>query len=269
MDHGYALATRWGPRKEDAVRCASRLHQLFQILGRTALGTSGWRWITRQNEEVEIDTSDVIVLENCLLDGRLTERENGGPIVEFAGYSVDFTFAQDHPDPWRERFTLRVRCGAYQPHGRNFVGNGCTLQIPSDGPLADKLLTVPALVPLLVGVIQTWEAREAVVTLDDFRVQFRRLRPFGAEVGWLTYLPIVRNALPRLPEAVTVSAPEDAASVIILSGRRFVAADAARAFEVADALASAGLLNAAPWELTAPLISPELLDRIRRRDFDP
>jgi len=137
---------------------------------------------------------------------------------------------------------LDVTCGGYSERVHNF----CFVQLPNRGPVAERVLTAPALASLVRSMAVAWEPEFAVATSTRHRDMATATPTPGTFVGWVTYFARQRGSVPSLPAPVRVEPVEDKGTLIILTPERFTAGNpehVAVAERVRELLDGAGLLK--------------------------
>jgi hypothetical protein len=79
------------------------------------------------------------------------------------------------------------------------IPNSCTLDLPSKGRVAERVLRADVLLDVIRSVVRAFEPDYAVVTSDAFRDLVGIPEPGRPLLGWITFLPVSGNHLPALP----------------------------------------------------------------------
>jgi hypothetical protein len=134
-----------------------------------------------------------------------------------------------------------VMCGGYS----GVVCNICSLQLPDQGPNAERILTSAVLSGVVRAMAEAWEPEWAIATSSAHRELVSEKSEAGTFVGWVTYHARRRGHVPPLPAPVRVEPVEDKGSLIVLTPERFTVHSpehVALAERVRALLAPAGLL---------------------------
>lgn len=125
----------------------------------------------------------------------------------------------------------------------------CTLNIPSTGPFADRIITVPAFSQVLRVMASAWDPDWGIATSDAHLLMLDKRDPAEAYTGWIMYFARRRGTVPPLPAPVRVESVEDLGTLIVLTPERFTASNPAHvelAARVRGLLDEAGLLRPHP-----------------------
>lgn len=152
MEFVDSIGVYWGPRKETAAECASRLRRYLLGLSNEHALLSNWylKQRSRKAEKtpVRLQGDDLADLIEVVTAG-LNRRDVGGDVIESLGFRVSLWNGLDE----EESFGLSIKCGLFEQKPN--LGNAAVLTVPSDASagLTDKAF----LKRLLVHGIEAWE----------------------------------------------------------------------------------------------------------------
>nr|WP_157775122.1 Imm52 family immunity protein [Melittangium boletus] len=124
--------------------------------------------------------------------------------------------------------------------------NSCLLNLPREGPTAERLLRAPALSSILRAMVLAFEPEWGIATAHEHLDLVTESTEVGTFAGWLTYFAHRRGVLPALPPSVQLEPVDALGTLVILTSERFTAANpthVALAREVSERLTHAGLLS--------------------------
>ncbi|MBN9681211.1 immunity 52 family protein [Corallococcus sp. NCSPR001] len=232
MTDRYYLGAYWTARHESAESCAHRAESLFERLSRLEPTWRQWHETGRtfkQAQERQVQTDRASFLE---LFARKKNRIGDG---------FQFWFwAGPNPD---ETTSVNGFCGS-----ANAVPTSvCVVDPPSQGEVAERVLTASVLLEVLRAVVRCWEPAWGVVASEQYRDEASSSGDAGTFVGWMTYFSRQWGEVPPLPAPVRVEPVEDLGTLVILTEERFTVTNPEHvrlATEVHQVLDSAGLLRA-------------------------
>ena len=204
----YYAGAYWGPRKETPEQCARRAETFMAAI--TKIDPAFCRWFEQGRSRKDalkrpIEPSGE-ALEKRVRRGR--DRQ-----FEELGYSVwAWNGAPDDHDACGFHFY----CGGYS-EGQ---ANNCVVNLPSRGPNAERVLSVPVLSGLVRSMVLAWEPESAIATPTMYREAVTPVGRAGTFVGWLMYLPRSRGTVPPLPAPVHIEPVEDKGTLIVLAPER-------------------------------------------------
>jgi hypothetical protein len=232
----YYLGAYWGPRKEPAGACALRLERFLQSLAPVDPVFARWFKPVRSRKKA---LEEPLSLEPAALQRLIQEhalRDDTGHVMEDLG----FTFSLWNGDSADGDVRVELGCGKGSP----WVSNVCLMHLPSEGLVAERLLTVPVLDELLRRTVETWEPDWAVVTSAPHRERVSDQGTAGLFAGWLTYHSRQRGRVPPLPAPVRIERVEEQGTLIILTPEQLMAGNpghVALARRIMELLRRAGL----------------------------
>lgn len=234
MIESYLVGCYWCTRSDSRDECATRTEALFQGLAR--LHPFYARWFARaMSRKKALQTEfklDAQTLRMLFARKKHAVTENTTLFGAWNGRSQEEGGAVD------------IKCGVTNPewHGE------CFLRVPSTGPFAEQMLTVPALVDVLKIMIHAWDPDHAIATSTEHHMLVMKTRkPGDFFLGWIMYFPRRLGPLPPLPEPVRVEPVEDKGSLVILTPEKFTVSNLVHvrlAAQVWDILVQAGFLKA-------------------------
>lgn len=193
----YYLGAYWGRRAESAPSCTRRNDDLLTCLASQDPVLQSWRAIMSEGKEQVIwpgysirKIGDLLAASACGSDLTPSNEHAGG-------YSLSLWNGEDEQDA----VALNIGCDNDSP----YVGNSCVFsQLPALGPSSARLLSVASLVSIVTCMVRAWEPEWAVVSSHDMRDQVLLPAGMSASVGWITYLPVAREAVPPLGPHIDV-----------------------------------------------------------------
>lgn len=207
----YYAGAYWGPRQETPEECARRAEAFLAAIANIDPAFSRWFEGGRSRKDAlkrPIEPSGE-ALEKRVRRGR--DRQ-----FESLGYSVwAWNGASDDYDASGFNFN----CGGYSEG----LSNRCVVDLPTRGPNADRVLSVPVLTRLLRSMVLAWEPDSALATSTMHRDAVTPEDDAEAFVGWIMYFPRSRGAVPPLPSPVRVEPVEDKGTLIVLTPERLTA----------------------------------------------
>ncbi len=232
MRDTHYVGVYWLAREESAESCALRAEEFFRLLAACDPSLTRWFKKGRTLEEasqhrIGPGREDILKLfvqqERGSADGFSLSGWNG-EATDFAGSS--FSLRCGEPSPW--------------------MSNLCLLDLPEEGPTAERLRQVPLIAQVLRAMALAWEPEWGVATSHTQRDTLSESGEAGTFVGQLLYFSRRRGQVPPLPPPVVVEPVEDQGTLVILSPGRFTPSDPALlelAHTVSERLAQAGLLE--------------------------
>jgi hypothetical protein len=230
----YYSGAYWGPRKETPEECARRAEAFLAAIAKIDPAFSRWFEGGRSRKDAlkrPIEPSGE-ALEKRVRRGR--DRQ-----FEELGYSVwAWNGAPDDYDACGFNFY----CGGYADR----QSNCCVVDLPTRGPNAERVLSVPVLTELVRCMARAWEPDFALATSKPHREEVSPTGRVGAFVGWVMYFPHSRGRVPPLPAPVRIEPVEDRGTLIVLTSERLTAENPEHielSHRVHELLNNAGLLR--------------------------
>ncbi len=237
MKETYYAGSYWLARHETAEACARRAERFFRLLERCEPTWNQWN-DTVNSEEAQ---NSLVSLEAATFTRMFSREENrqgpdGFDLYLFAGDTVPTAT------------TVNVSCGS----ATQAYPQACVLRPPSEGPIAERVLTTSVMTAVLRAMALAWEPEWGVVTSQQYDelVSPQRM-PAGTSAGWVMYFSRLRGPVPPLPAPVRVEPVEDRGTLVILTLERFTASNPEHVALVAhihELLKRAGLFHRLqPW----------------------
>jgi hypothetical protein len=234
----------WGNRPESAEECARRALRLFAGLSRCDALFTTWYGLGRARKDAlahRLDVSDTSSLKELLERGR-NRRDADRTVIEELGFGLG---------AWNggvggAESSLHLSCGSYASTPAAWIPNSCVLDLPSDAPASERLLTVAALLRIIEVMAAAWDPDWGVVMSTAFQQMVPSGEVGAPVVGWLTYLGLPPQSLPALPVGVRVAALSEGGSTIIATEERFTVTEPRHlqaAAAITNALSTSGLLR--------------------------
>ncbi|MDC0710952.1 immunity 52 family protein [Stigmatella sp. ncwal1] len=231
MVDAYYIGSYWLARRETSTECAERAETLLRLLGQYEPVWERWYETADSFEEARKLPLQPEAAAFEKLFGRKKNRVGDG--FNF------WLWAGDHPV---ETTSVSAACGSSTP----FVNSVCVLKPPSEGAVADRVLSVSVMTGALRAMALAWAPEWGVATSENHRdAVWQRPKP-GTFTGWVTYFSRERGRVPPLPEPVRVEAVEDKGTLVVLTPERFTVSNSehvALAGRVHALLEGAGLLR--------------------------
>jgi hypothetical protein len=234
----YYAAAYWGARKEPPEECARRTAHLLTLLASADPFLAQWYKPAKSQKDARkhpLMPPDLPTLAELFRRG--VNRERGGPVFEDLG----FTFWFGNGGTKGDYADLRIKGGDYSG-GSNY----CVLDLPHQGPNAERVLTAPVLAHAVRSMALAWEPDWAMATSRTHRDLLFEKTHAGTFVGWVTYLSRRRGVVPPLPAPVRIDPVEDLGTLVVLTPERLTANNPAHVElgrRVFDLLAPAGLMQ--------------------------
>jgi hypothetical protein len=207
----YYAGAYWGPRKESPEECARRAEVFLTAVAKVDPSFARWFQQGRSRKDAlkrPIEPTRA-ALEKLIRRGRDRQFEDLGYAVwAWNGVCVDY-----------EDSGLNFKCGAYC----DVVSNVCVCNLPTRGPNAERVLSVPVLSGLLRSMALAWEPDFAIATSTMHRDKVSPKGIAGTFVGWIMYFPRSRGTVPPLPAPVRIEPVEDKGMLVILTPERITA----------------------------------------------
>ncbi|PZS06383.1 MAG: hypothetical protein DLM69_00075 [Candidatus Chloroheliales bacterium] len=237
MIEAYYVAAFWTPRQETLDECTSRTYSYMSYLAKLDYKLTRWFDVGKTKKQFDLKREVKVVpnfIREFLLKGQ--NHNDKGEVIERLGFSLSMWDGIDQ----EEGTALRINCGSYS------LSNRCILNLPSKGPVAERMIDKSLLISVMENTITSWEPDWAFVQSDKYRSTIRVPRHGGPYIGWMLYLSKQRGAVPPLPPPTRVEPVRNLGSLIILTEERFTADNPAHvelAAKVQDILEKAGLLG--------------------------
>jgi hypothetical protein len=231
MEDTYYAGAYWRGRHESAEACAQRAEALFRLLGRCVPEWNRWHEAADTFEEAR----QLQHATDAEAFGKLFARKQNriGDGFRF------WLWAGENPD---ETTLVHGFCGSSTP----WQTSVCVLNPPSEGAIAERVVTAPGLAEVLRAMALAWEPEWAVATSDQHQELITKDTDPDTFVGWVMYFSRQRGSVPPLPAPVRVEPVEDKGTLVILTPERFSVSNpehVALAARVQELLDSAGLLG--------------------------
>jgi hypothetical protein len=201
----YYAGAYWGPRKETPEECARRAEVFLNTVANVDPSFSRWFQQGRSRKDAlkrPIEPNRV-TLEKLVRRGKDRQFEDlGYSVWAWNGVCVDY-------DDSGFNFT----CGAYS----EAVSNVCVCNLPTRGPNAERVLSVPVLTGLVRSMAIAWEPDFAIATSAMHRDKVSPEGIAGTFAGWIMYFPRSRGTVPPLPAPVRIEPVEDKGTLIVLT----------------------------------------------------
>ncbi|WP_375770799.1 immunity 52 family protein [Archangium gephyra] len=209
----YYAGAYWGPRKETPEECAQRAEIFLASMAKVDPSFSRWFQQGRSRRDAlkrPIEPTRA-ALEKLIRRGRDRQFEDlGYSVWAWNGVCVDY-----------EDSGFNFACGAYS----EAVSNVCVCNLPTRGPNAERVLTVPVLTGLVRSMVLAWEPDSAIATSSMLREKVTPTGRAGTFVGWIMYFPRSRGTVPPLPAPVRIEPVEDKGALIVLTPERLTPAN--------------------------------------------
>lgn len=200
----FFLRFFWGPRPEEADRCAGRLAAFVSELAKIDSAFGSLRSIDGSGDERPAPP-DRKRLADLLWKHGVNRRDADRSVIPELGFSL--TLVANGGDV---AFPVEVGCG----RSTEWVPNRCLIEFPNQGKTSSRLVRAPVLVRIAKAVVAAWEPDHGVVT----SLECSRLVQQGGsrlEAGWITFLSGRFSALTTIPSFARVES--------IVGGRLIVA----------------------------------------------
>jgi len=237
MIETYYTGTYWGPRQEDAERCAQRLAHLARLLAPVDPLFAQWFKSAKTLKESlkrPLD-SDLAGLRKYIQRVMMKDdRRQPMPELGFSVWLWNGGSAGD--DVW-----LSIACGGYVER----LSNSCVMRAPHKGPVSERVLTGAFQTEVLRAFATAWDPDWGVSMSHDHRDIIEKKCP-DVLVGWVTYLSRRLGRVPPLPAPVRIEPVGELGTLITLTPERFTASNPEhleRAERVRELLDRAGLLK--------------------------
>ena len=230
----YYAGAYWGPRKETPEECARRAEVFLAALSDVDPSFSRWFQQGRSRKDAlkrPIEPTRA-ALEKLIRRGNDRQFEDlGYSVWAWNGVCVDYDDSGFH-----------LKCGVYS----DSVPNRCVFNLPTRGPNAERVLTVPVLTGLVRSMALAWEPDSAIATSTMHRDAVTPTGTAGTFAGWIMYFPRSRGTVPPLPAPVHIEPVADKGTLIVLTPERLTAENpehVALSMRVCELLVRAGLLE--------------------------
>jgi hypothetical protein len=237
----YYAAAYWGARRESLDECARRATLLLEALVRVHDSFSNWYEKGRSRRDalrkpVPIQEDHLRAL---LARGR-NRTDFGKQVIEEFGYSLSIW--NGAADDLASSFSLR--CGGWETTSPN----SCVVTLPDRPDTLDPpLLTVDNGIRIIAAMAKCLNPAVAFLASREHRDMRARTKEESAKfVGWITFLPHDRAAIPPLSPA-DIHDCDCGGTIVSLSNEVFDASNrqhVARADDVGRLLAKRGILPA-------------------------
>lgn len=232
MIETYYAGAYWPGRVETLESYARRAEAFFQRLA--SADASFTRWLEKagsRSAALELAFTPNAQTLLGLFEQKKYRRSEAG---------ISFSAWNGEPDGASSG--VRLACGSASP----LLGDLCTLSLPSEGAVRERVLSAATLAQALRAMALAWEPEWGIATSQVHRDEVLGLSKAGTFVGWLTYIARSRGTLPPLPDPVRTEPVGDKGSLIILTPDRFTASNPAHvelAARVQKVLDEAGMLR--------------------------
>lgn len=232
MIETYYAGAYWPGRVETLESYARRAEVFFQLLA--SADASFTRWFEKagsRSAALELPFTPDAETMLGLFEKKKYRRDKAG---------ISFSAWNGEPDGASSG--VRLACGSASP----LLGDLCTLSLPTEGAVRERVLSAPTLAQVLRAMALAWEPEWGIATSQPHRDEVLGLSKAGTFVGWVTYFARSRGTLPPLPAPVRTEPVEDQGTLIILTPERFSASSSehlALAARVQELLGQEGLLR--------------------------
>jgi hypothetical protein len=226
----YYAGCYWGARSEPKENCVRRAELLFRGLRGIDPSFEHWfekGWSRKKALQLGFDPTPETLLK--LLSRKKYVRRFGAwnGLADEDSTGVSFTSGPSDDDI--------------------FMGN-CVLDPPSNGPIAERILSVDRMTGLLRLMVTAWEPDWGLATSSKVTNLFWN-DDEDATPGWIMYFAHHRGAVPPLPAPARTEPVGDLGTLIVLTPERLTASNPAHvelATEVRERLKAAGLIRPRP-----------------------
>ncbi|MGZ3457734.1 MAG: immunity 52 family protein [Archangium sp.] len=204
----YYAGAYWGPRKETPEECARRAEVFLASVANVDPSFSQWFEQGRSRKDAlkrPIEPSGEALKERV--------RRGRDRQFEDLGYSV--WAWNGGPDDY-DSCSFNFNCGSYS-EGQ---ANRCVVNLPTRGPNAERVLSVPVLTGLVRSMALAWEPDSAIATSSMLREAVTPIGRAGTFVGWVMYFPYSRGRVPPLPAPVRIEPVENKGTLLVLTPER-------------------------------------------------
>jgi len=235
----YYAGAFWGPRKESAEECARRMAHFLNLLAPADPFLAQWYKPVKSRKDARkypLMPPDSPTLSELFRRG--VNREKEGPVFEDLGFRI----STDNGGSSGDCAVLRIKCGDYC----GASPNSCVLDLPHQGPNAERVLSVPVLTQVVRSMAVAWEPDWAVATSCDHRDLLSEAGDTRDYVGWVMYVSRQRGRVPPLPAPVRIEPVDDLGTLVVLTPERLTASNPAHVAlgrRVLDLLDRAGLMQ--------------------------
>lgn len=202
---GFNLNCYWGVREESLDSCANRLTEFLKKLKQIddlfarLVPTATRRW--RNGKSLDDDVKE------CLAAG-VSYTDVGHELMRDLG----FTLSMHVPDD-EETMTVWIACGCFSP----WVRNVCSIDLPTKGKAAKRLLQVEPLVRIMGAAARHWEPDRGRVGWTVVDPVVPNVPVTSRDFDWMTYFSRLERAnFPSLPKHARV-VPVDSVGTIIIA----------------------------------------------------
>ncbi|WP_164015808.1 immunity 52 family protein [Pyxidicoccus trucidator] len=232
MIESYYAGAYWPGRVETLESYARRAESFFHLL--SAADVTFTRWFEKaagRSEALKLQfTPDAETLLGLFKKKKYRRDEAG---IAFSAWNGERDGASSG---------VRFACGSTSA----LLGDLCTLSLPTEGAVRERVLSASTLVQVLRAMALAWEPEWSIATSQVHRDEVLKLSRAGTFVGWVMYFARSRGELPPLPAPVRTEPVGDKGTLVILTPERFTASNpehVALAARVQELLAQAGLLT--------------------------
>lgn len=238
MSEGYYAGACWLYRSEPVEACASRAESCFQLLSSCDPALTRWfEQADSRDASLQLPVEPVAARLLALFSKEENQGVKGG--ISFGAWNG----AQGE-----DSTGIRFHCGS----AARRVPDSCVLTPPSEGTLAERMLTAPVMSRVLRSMALAWEPEWGIATSEVHRDEVLKTATPGTFVGWVMYFSRRRGPVPPLPDPVRVEPVAGLGTLVILTPERFTASNPqhlALASHVHTVLDGAGLLHPLrPWD---------------------
>lgn len=227
----YYAGAYWLARPESAEACAQRAEHFFRLLAACDTAWNQWH-DTAAAKRARAPLVNPTAGTFLGMFGKKKYRSGTN------GFSFWFWVGNTVPSAT----SVNVSCGSATPRAPSVS----VVQFPSEGPVADRVLTAPVLTDVVRAMALAWEPEWAIATSHAHRDLLPQPPRAGTFVGWVMYFSRQRGTVPPLPSPVRVEPVEELGTLVILTPERFTASNpehVALAARVQALLEQAGLLG--------------------------
>ncbi|HEX8826024.1 MAG TPA: immunity 52 family protein [Archangium sp.] len=207
MKEIFYAGVYWPARRESAEDCARRAETFFQLLSRADPIYA--HWFEQANSLKKALQLQFEPTHETFLRFFKSRKYNEG------SFGFSFSAWTGHEEDGRGGVVM-LGCGsAVTP-----PPNSCLLDLPSNGPEEQRVLSAAVLTEVMRALVLAWEPDWGGVISHAY--QDMRSEPAGhPRTGWLMYFSRRQGVLPPLPQPVRVESVEDKGTLVILTPERF------------------------------------------------
>ncbi|HLL56103.1 MAG TPA: Imm52 family immunity protein [Myxococcaceae bacterium] len=244
MIETYFARISWAPRRESSQSCAQRAFALLEALERLDPSFRDfWMW-SRGRKKVRVPVLANREQAAQIISRNVNRNDWDRKVIETLGFSGEFITAVESEVNLKkgQSVFLRFNCGCF-----GSTSNSCSMDVPVDPPVADRVLRWEVLAELLRIMLDTMDGDNGLVTSHE-HWDLVNDHPITTDkpVGWLMYFSRAQGVVPPLPAPVRIEPVGDKGTLVILTPERLTAANPGHVElgrQVRRLLSKAGLLR--------------------------